>query len=340
MKMMCKRVCLILVVFAADCVGMGHERGEVTDPRTLATKGRWVTYEGNPVLDLGADGQWDCGTLATMSVLKVGDTYHMYYEAGVKGVRDYQNGHAVSTDGIHWVKDKANPVIPFGNKGKWDDSETWDPFVLYEDGVFKMWYGGTALRDGKRDFQVGYATSRDGTHFTGRKQISNFSRGKVGDMHVVHDTQSGKYYMYYRDGNYKAPRLFRAESANETDFDFDNAVRIEVAGEKNGYRCPHVFIEGDLWYMYYGFKYEPQAGYATSSDGLHWKAKNTNVIKGDDAEVLKVAGDLYLMFYCPTEYNLGHKLGCDIRVAVFEGNLNELASTEPHAPAHAENPRH
>jgi hypothetical protein len=34
-----------------------------------------------------------------MNVLKVGNTCHMYYEAGRKGVVDYQIGHAVSVDG-------------------------------------------------------------------------------------------------------------------------------------------------------------------------------------------------------------------------------------------------
>jgi len=310
--------------------------------RALAGNGEWKKYSGNPVLKLGAEGEWDSGTLATMSVLTVGDTLHMYYEAGVKGVEDYQMGHAVSTDGIHWEKDKTNPVMPFGRKGEWDDAETWDPFVLYEDGVFKMWYGGTGLRNGQRDFQVGYATSLDGTVFTDREQISNFANGSanagVGDMHVVHDTKASKYYMYYRDGNYAPPRqLCRVESANETDFDFDNAVRLTVEGEEDEYRCPHVFIDNGLWYMYYGFKYKARAGYATSNDGLHWTAQNTVVIKGDDPEILKLAKDLYLLFYCPTEYNMGHKLGCDIRVAVFEGHLDELASIEPGAEGDAVN---
>ena len=302
--------------------------------RALAGHGEWKKYSGNPVLTLGAQGQWDSGTLATMSVLKVGDTLHLYYEAGVKGVEDYQMGHAVSTDGIHWEKDQANPVMPFGPKGEWDDAETWDPFVLHEDGVFKMWYGGTGQRNGERDFQVGYATSLDGTVFTDREQISHFANGNanagVGDMHVVHDTKAGKYYMYYRDGN-DAGRLIRVESANETGFDFDQTVRITVEGEEDEYRCPHVFIEGGTWYMYYGFKYKPRSGYATSDDGLHWTARNTAVLKGDDPEILKLAEDLYLLFYCPTEYNMGHKLGCDIRVAVFEGHLDTLASTEQSA---------
>jgi predicted GH43/DUF377 family glycosyl hydrolase len=332
------RVFIVLVVFlyATSCASKvdGEEdrkqngRYDETELRKLATKGALKKYAGNPVLEPGAEGQWDSWTLATMNVLKVGDTCHMYYEAGSKGVIDFQIGHAVSADGIHWMKDPANPVIPFGEKGEWDDSETWDPFVLYEDGKFKMWYGGTTVLNGKRDFQIGYATSRDGTHFTKKGKISHYARGNVGDMHVVGNKQSGKYYMYYLDRNYKPSALLCAESLNEIDFDFDNAVRIEVEGEENGYRCPHVFIDGGLWYMYYGFKYEKRAGYATSANGVCWKTRNTVVIEGDDPEILKMADNLYLLFYCPTEYHMGHEPGCDIRVAVFEGNLNEFASTE------------
>ena len=103
-------------------------------------------------------------------------------------------------------------------------------------------------------------------------------------------------------------------------------------GEEAGYRCPHVFIENGAWYMYYGFKYKKRAGYAMSADGLHWNLQNTTVIEGHDPEILRMADDLYLLFYCPTKYNMGHMPGCDIRVAVFEGNMNELAQTEPIAP--------
>lgn len=295
--------------------------------RAHAGKGDWKKYAGNPVLQPGADGEWDSWTLATMNVLKVGDKCHMYYEAGRTGVIDFQIGHAISADGIRWVKDPANPVIPFGEHGEWDDAEIWDPFVLYEDGIFKMWYGGTTVLEGKRDFQIGYATSRDGTHFAKRGQISHYPRGNVGDMHVVHDERSGKYYMYYLNRNPEPWTLFRAESPNEADFDFDNARRVNVEGEVGGYRCPHVLIDNGAWYMYYGFKHKERAGYATSPNGLRWKAQNTTVMEGDDPEILKMAGDLFLLFYCPTKYNMGHKPGCDIRVAVFQGNLDDLAST-------------
>ena len=43
--------------------------------------------------------------------------------------------------------------------GERDDRETWDPFVIFEDGVFYMWYGSTTLSGGERDIQVGLVVS-------------------------------------------------------------------------------------------------------------------------------------------------------------------------------------
>ena len=39
--------------------------------------------------------------------------------------------------------------------------------------------------------------------------------------------------------------------------------------------------------------------YATSTDGIHWQAKNKKLLEGHDAEILKVADNLYLMYYGP-----------------------------------------
>lgn len=296
-----------------------------TELRKIAGHGEWSTYPWNPVIGPGAQDTWDSWNVATMNVLKVGDECHMYYEGGSIGVEDYQIGHAVSPDGVTWQKDPANPIIPFGERGDWDDRETWDPFVIYEDGVFKMWYGGTTITSGRRDFQAGYAESKDGSSFETRKKISNFpAEMSIADMHVVHDTSSGFYRMFYlsRDGDYWG--LFQTDSPNETEFDFENGTKLFIEGETGDYRCPHVLLEDGIWYMFYGYKYEPRSGLAISQDGLRWRSVNTSMFDGHDPEVLKLDEELYLMFYGPSQYNMGHKAGCDIRIALLEGNLSEL----------------
>jgi len=84
-----------------------------------------------------------------------------------------------------------------------------------------------------------------------------------------------------------------------------------------------VFKEGQTWYMYYGFETKARAGYATSLDGLHWKAQNTMLPGTEDAEVLKVGEKLYFMFYCPEGFQ--DEAHCDIRLAIYIGNLDDLA---------------
>jgi len=72
--------------------------------------------------------------------------------------------------------------------------------------------------------------------------------------------------------------------------------------------------------------------YAASEDGIHWKAKNQRLIYGLDADVLQVSDELYLMAYAPE--NHFDKKDADIRIAVFNGRLSELASKPPFVEIH------
>ena len=265
-----------------------------------------------------------------MTVLKAGDVYHMYYEAWAlreKDDQDYaslQICHATSPDGVHWTKDRANPVLPKGGPGEWDHDGTWDPFVLYENGLFKMWYGGGM----GTHCDWGYAVSRDGVHFDKKGRISRL--GRVEDDHVIHDQGRGRYYMYYWDRNHEPMGLFRAESPNETDFDFARAVPIRIAGLKYPamYKFTHVIRDEGVWHMFFGEFVRPgckdcRTGYATSPDGLQWTVRNPALLVGQDGEILKVADDQWLLYYGPDGFF--DQKGCDIRLAAHTGRLADLA---------------
>ena len=325
------------VIYLPHADGTGDVSAEQPDSafahlRSLAGHRRWRRLGTGPALAPRPYGAWDGWTLATMNVLKVEDPLHLYYEAGRTAVEDFQIGHATSQDGLVWHKDPANPVVPFGQQGTWDGEATWDPFVLFEDGVFKLWYGGTRYHGGDpnaNDFQLGYATSTDGTHFEGRRQISSLSNrdnglGQIADMHVVHDIERGEYVMYFysmRDGQIT---IRRATSPNETDFDLAAAAPVVIDGETGPYRCPHVVVDDGTWHMHYCYKYQGRAGYAVSDDGISWRSANRNLIDGHHPEVLKVADDLFLLFCSPSQYNMGHEPGCDIRVAALAGRLEDV----------------
>jgi outer membrane protein assembly factor BamB len=316
--------------------GGTYERFDVRQLRRLAGKGRWLEYAGNPVLIPGEKDakalaeEWDGRAIGSMSVLKVGSTFHMYYEAWGKGT--IQIGHAVSEDGVHWTKDPENPVLPRSEDG-WDSGGRWDPFVLYEDGVFKMWYGATPRGNARGNFHWGYAVSKDGTHFEKISIISDeVAFAAFEDAHVVHDEETNCYYMYCWDREKEPKGLYRVQSANETDFDFTKAepVKIEGLSDTPMHKFTHVFKENGTWYMYYAEFKRPRChdcatGYATSDDGLNWKVQNGNLLYAQDAEIVKADEDLYLMYYGPNGFFDGK--GCDIRLALYAGSLDDLAAT-------------
>ena len=150
------------------------------------------------------------------------------------------------------------------------------------------------------------------------------------DDHVVHDKNANRYYMYYWDRTKEPKGLYRVESINETDFDFTKAKPVKIVGLSKTpmHKFTHVFKENDEWYMYYAEFKRPRChncktGYATSSNGLNWKVKNGSLLLAQDAEIIKVEENLYLMYYGPNGFFDGE--GCDIRLALFAGNLDDLS---------------
>ena len=56
---------------------------------------------------------------------------------------------------------------------------------------------------------------------------------------------------------------------------------------------------------------------------MRWQARNRRLLLGQDAEVLKVTDNRYFVYYCPDGYF--DQPGCDIRLAIFKGQLSALS---------------
>jgi hypothetical protein len=119
--------------------------------------GPWKKYEGNPVLkDFGYVG----------GVVKVDGKYRLYSAypiswAGYKG--DYSPLAVALADRPEgpWKKYGGNPLMTKGNSGDWDDGGISEAEVLFHNGMYHMFYGGTEYH-GPRVESVGYAYSFDG----------------------------------------------------------------------------------------------------------------------------------------------------------------------------------
>jgi len=297
-------------------------------------------YDGNPLLSTGTEGSFDAGALGSMSVILVDSVFHMYYEAwGVRSdlewdADEYESlaiGHATSLDCINWSRDTENPVLDRGDEADFDRTGVWDPYVIYEEGIFKIWYGGGG--GSQPNFGWAYATSEDGTNFTKQGLIGIGNPTGVEDCHVVYDHESRLYYMYYWYGWDEPEGLYLVTSPTETGFNFNEKIPIRIKGDDSYMKkFGHVLRDEDGWHMFYSNFLQPHCPnsitrYAFSEDGIHWEARNKALLKGHDSEVLKVDDDLYLMFYSPQDHF--DRKDCDIRLAIYHGTLTELASKPP-----------
>ncbi len=103
--------------------------------------GRQWTPSEQPVLRLSQD--WEGEVLVYPTVLKVEDTYLMWYGSYDRAIRRETTaiGFAVSSDGLRWHKHPQNPVLRPDPKRDWESNYVGSGCALrLADGSFRYWY--------------------------------------------------------------------------------------------------------------------------------------------------------------------------------------------------------
>lgn len=109
----------------------------------------------------GSPGTWDSGGITRgISVIKTPKGYEMWYTGIDTGNLNWKIGYATSSDGIKWEKFHNNPVIT--PTKWWEKSKVSYPNVLYENGIYHMFYITADQRTGEN---VAYAYSYDGVNW-------------------------------------------------------------------------------------------------------------------------------------------------------------------------------
>ncbi|WP_435017856.1 hypothetical protein TA3x_005476 [Tundrisphaera sp. TA3] len=141
------------------------------------------------------------------SVVRVGGLFFLFYTRTARDVVD-RIDVAISADGRAW--EPKGVALDVGPPGSWDSLSVGRPSVIHEGGLFRMWY------DGRRDFppgapvkgvpispasarHVGYATSRDGLHWTrsGPSPVFDHDAGGVdvkrvgGSLVMLYESRDG-----------------------------------------------------------------------------------------------------------------------------------------------------
>jgi hypothetical protein len=124
--------------------------------------GPWTKYEKNPILrDFGYVG----------GVVKRAGKYFLYTEHPIDSTAPDYGPISVATAAQPegpWTLGKDNPALPPSEKGAWDDGGCSEGKVFWRDGLFHLFYGGAKEYKPRMKTResIGYASSRDGFHFT------------------------------------------------------------------------------------------------------------------------------------------------------------------------------
>ncbi|MHB9031570.1 MAG: glycoside hydrolase family protein [Anaerolineae bacterium] len=109
-------------------------------------------------------GEWERGGLYKSCLLRHENLYYMFYNAKNSSHSPWheQIGVVTSTDLVHWERYAANPVLPVGPAGSWDERFASDPYILRIGSTWVMFYYGLAADGHARD---GVAFSDDLLHW-------------------------------------------------------------------------------------------------------------------------------------------------------------------------------
>ena len=247
----------------------------------------WVQYPDNPVFTPPSGGEraivWD------------GSMYHMILEYG----DELGLGHATSPDGVEWTIDTASPVLAPGPEGAWDSEWLSPGAMIYDDGVFHLWFQGCHRERPAVPCSVGYATSPDGSVWTKYPENPVLGTGPAGsfDEHSLKPGSvvfsNGAYRMWYEamdkpSGNsaigyaesfdkiswtrHPTPVVDSGPDA-DSDWDYWTVGTPSVVYDGSGYQ---------MWYSGSEHGIVGSIGYAWSSNGIEWsKYPDNPVINGD-----------------------------------------------------------
>lgn len=213
-----------------------------------------------PVITLDADKKSGWEDMVNRNcVLKIDGKYKMWYTGQARGYSYI--GYAESDDGIHFKKICDNPIMIPTNP--WEKESVMNPCVIYEDGIYKMWY---AAGETYEPNALGYAESNDGIDWTKSKINPIFTadteniyeQDRVGGCQVIKTDDMGYLMFYIGYENIDKAQICVAHSPNgitEWEKFIKNPIVTPSPDEWDGDACykPSVIWNEDkkqwmLWY--------------------------------------------------------------------------------------------
>ena len=190
-------------------------------------------------------------------VLYIDGVYKMWYTGQANG-HSYI-GYAESADGVHFERIRTAPIL--SPELSWEGESVMNPCVLYEDGIYRMWYSAGETYEPN---VIGYAESTDGIDFTRKfnepiltcSPENFYERDRIGGCQVVKTNDMGYliFYIGYSDIDTACICCARSEDG-VSDFVRSplNPLVYPTKGEWDGDSCykPTAIFEDGKWRIWY-----------------------------------------------------------------------------------------
>jgi predicted GH43/DUF377 family glycosyl hydrolase len=161
-----------------------------------------------------------------------------------------------------------NPVFAHADSTQWDMKIRERGFILYEDGIYKMWYTGFKNESDSGIKFLGYATSKDGINWERYPGNPIFTEKWTEDMCVV--KSDGKYYMYAEGRNDVAHYLTSDDGIKWQEQGDLTIITTKGDTIPGPYGTPTIWTEDGKWYLFYE-RLDEAIWLATSTDHKTWK---------------------------------------------------------------------
>ncbi len=151
---------------------------------------------------------------------------------------------------VNWSSRPGNPIFTAEGPGHWDVKIRERGWILREGDLFRLWFTGY---DGTRESikLLGYATSRDGVHWTRSPKDPIYRDHWVEDMCVIH--RGDTYYMFAEGANDNHAEMLTSKDGIDWKWGGLLDVRRTDAKQMARRPCgtPTVWVEGNTWYLMY-----------------------------------------------------------------------------------------
>ena len=204
-------------------------------------------------------------------------------------------------------------VLGRGPPGDFDAGELGDPTVVFDQGIYHMWYFGSP---GAGMWSIGYATSADGQVWTkqGRVLSSSIPADSASAAYPEVIKVGSEYWMWYSGSDGSRYQILLATSSDGLVWTKRGVVvGVGPPGSPDDQHtyAPSVLIRSGTFYMWYGAFGSPNPGrrsvlLASSTDGVSWTKQGVVLTPGPSGSIdevgvdtpsVRVVGGQYEMLY-------------------------------------------